>query len=71
MLLRAQRKEHLGGHSPHYKNRFIWSHSRLSIGEDRILTTIPISLRLSRRQLLYHYAIHARTTFNGQGISLP
>src|SRR5947207_465528 len=42
-----------------YKYTF-WSHSRLSMGEDRILTTIPISLRLSRRQLLYHCAIHAR-----------
>jgi len=29
------------------------------MGVDRILTTIPISLSLPRRQLLYHYAIHA------------
>ena len=60
MLLQARRKEHLGGYSPHCKNIFSWSHSRLSMGVYRILTTIPISLSLLRRQLLYHCAIHAR-----------
>jgi len=55
MLFRTRRIGHLGGITPHYNNKFIWSHSRLTNGNSHLheycnftefeLETVEVSLK--------------------------